>query len=99
MANDRIEVKFDTTVRAGLIDVQDADELHYRFIGNHSTGVLSYLSKRYSEEPGLTGAALTIDGTKNMLDVSDFAYIDIQVTTAESGKSGDLYYYTRKTTL
>lgn len=85
------------------INVQDADTLYYRFESTGtlapSSAVLTPILMVSSLDPGLSTTALTIDGTKGSVDVSDDAFIKLAVTTAEAGRQGNLHIYTRKTTL
>ncbi len=101
MAEFHFEMDLTKKIGTGPIDVRDVDELHYRFIANDtlSSAVVTYLTRRDMHEPGLTGAVITTDGTAVELDVSGIAYIDFQTTTTEASRSGDLFIYTRRTTL
>jgi hypothetical protein len=79
------------------IVVGTEDKLYYSFEGETiTTGVLQVFTKRSTSETFGVGTTLTVDGTANSVDISGAYIIEFQVTTAESGKTGTLSFFTRK---
>jgi hypothetical protein len=86
-----------------IIDVQNADDLHYRFDLTDGAGSVSAVvelkytidgraSNAISEAVAVT---LELDGTRNTIDVEDRPYVVPVVTTAQAGYKGTLQVYTR----
>lgn len=103
-----LEIKMDSIglAEAGnnpmaALDVGPLDDLYYRYVTLDgtapTTGVLSVMTQRSVNEPPLQGSALTLDGTAQSLEIDGVKYITFAITTAESGRTGTLHIFARRT--
>lgn len=84
-----------------LLEVGPLDDLYYRYVSNEATGPtagkLTAFTQRTTNEPPYQGTDLTLDGDEQTLAIDGVNYLSFSVTTAESGKTGTLYIFARKT--
>lgn len=83
------------------LEVGPLDDLYYRFVTTDgtapTTGELKWVSRRTINEEPLEEAALALDGTKQTLEIDGVNYLTFAVTTPESGRTGRLHIFARRT--
>jgi hypothetical protein len=83
------------------IDVGPFDDLYYRYVSIDgtapTTGVLTMYTRRTTNEPDFPSAELTLDGDEQTVAIDGVKYLRFGVSTAESGRTGTLHIFARKT--
>lgn len=86
--------------RYGPFDVQQDDDLYYRFEGTEwsaeAEATLNIAFGLTLEDDPHESAALTLDGTAGRIDIEGKAFVYLIVGTAEAGMKGIVHLYTRK---
>ena len=83
------------------LEVGPFDDLYYRFVTTDgtapTTGEIKWVSRRTTNEEPLEESALTLDGTKQTFAIDGVNYLTFAVTTPESGRTGRLHVFARRT--
>ena len=82
-----------------LPDIINEDTLYYRWTGESvSTGTVQIQMRCSPDEPNwYDGGDLTLDGAINSIDIKKAQTIAFAVSSSESGVTGTLAFFTRKT--